>query len=564
MATSIVTNADAMDKVNAQVSIWTGSKWLELANQKTVNTINSNITSISDAVAEAQAGITTASSNADTAMTTANNALSNAQTAIANVQTVSDTANDAITVANNAISQAVSSLSTTVSGKVDTTTYTSKITELANSIASKVSQTDYDSEITQLSTAIDAKVSSDDYNTEVTLLSNQISAKVSQSDYDSEITQLSTDINLKVSKGDVISQINAEADNILIQSSKLYLDADSIVFGGTAFITEAMISSINADTITTGIAVGNAMKLDFTNGTINVNDTFEVDASGNLTATSASLIGALKVNTSGNTTTVDSDGIHNTDSDGNDIYIKDGYFESTMYDEAYNATTTIKVIEGQVTASYNDESISLLVGRTSAPGIQWNDSSVIESSFGRLTVYSESDMNISSSSGNINLEASGGNVQVTGGGFINTAGGSRTRNHRIDNELWVDGNFSVSGTKNAIVETTVGWVNINAYETAEYYFGDLGFANTGSGSKVKITMDSLFLETVNTKVDYHIFVSSYGNGYAWISEQTDTYFVIESNVPDLKVSYEVKAKRLGYENDRLEINTAMENVGAAA
>ncbi|MFT8882665.1 MAG: hypothetical protein ABF975_01465 [Liquorilactobacillus hordei] len=166
---------------------------------------------------------------------------------------------------------------------------------------------------------------------------------------------------------------------------------------------------------------------------------------------------------------------------------------------------------------------------------------------------------IQSNNENINLSAKG-NVVVERGGFIATDGGSHIRNTQIDNELWVNGNFSVSGTKNAVVETSVGWININAYETAEYYFGDLGKVNTGSGSKVKIVMDSLFLETVNTKVDYHVFVSSYGNGYAWVSEQGPDYFVIESNVPNLEISYEVKAKRLGYENTRLEVNTQIEEM----
>ena len=71
-------------------------------------------------------------------------------------------------------------------------------------------------------------------------------------------------------------------------------------------------------------------------------------------------------------------------------------------------------------------------------------------------------------------------------------------------------------------------------------------------------MDNLFLETVNTKVGYHVFLSSYGNGYAWISEQGTDYFIIESSSPNLDVSYEIKAKRIGYEANRLEIDEDFE------
>lgn len=68
---------------------------------------------------------------------------------------------------------------------------------------------------------------------------------------------LSNDINLRVKKGDLVSQINQEAGgNTLIQvangKGKLYLDADSTVFSGKAFIPSAAITNLDADKITTG------------------------------------------------------------------------------------------------------------------------------------------------------------------------------------------------------------------------------------------------------------------------------------------------------------------------
>lgn len=118
--------------------------------------------------------------------------------------------------------------------------------------------------------------------------------------------------------------------------------------------------------------------------------------------------------------------------------------------------------------------------------------------------------------------------------------------------------LSVWGSKNAIVQTTAGWTKINAYETAEYYFGDLGTAVTDDTSTVRIGIEPLFNETVNTDIPYQVFVTSYGEGYAWVTERGSNYFVIKSSVPNLEIGYEIKAKRKGYENVRLEIDKHME------
>ena len=68
----------------------------------------------------------------------------------------------------------------------------------------------------------------------------------------SKISQMADDINLRVQKGDLLSQINIQAGKTLIQSNKLYLDASSVVFSGSAFIPSAAITDLSADKITTG------------------------------------------------------------------------------------------------------------------------------------------------------------------------------------------------------------------------------------------------------------------------------------------------------------------------
>lgn len=113
--------------------------------------------------------------------------------------------------------------------------------------------------------------------------------------------------------------------------------------------------------------------------------------------------------------------------------------------------------------------------------------------------------------------------------------------------------LTVKGTKNRAVDTeNYGTRLLNAYETAECYFGDIGKATTGEECKVKINLDTVFLETVDTSIDYHVFLSKYGRGDIWVSERAETYFIVESENPNLKFSYEIKAKQIDYTENRLE------------
>ena len=87
---------------------------------------------------------------------------------------------------------------------------------------------------------------------QITQLTNVVQSKVSSKDYQTAISQLTDDINAKVAKGDLMSQINIEAGQTLIQSKKLFLDADSVVFSGKAFIPDAAITNLSLDKLTTG------------------------------------------------------------------------------------------------------------------------------------------------------------------------------------------------------------------------------------------------------------------------------------------------------------------------
>ena len=154
------------------------------------------------------------------------------------------------------------------------------------------------------------------------------------------------------------------------------------------------------------------------------------------------------------------------------------------------------------------------------------------------------------------IKGNGRNVIINASGHTSNGlivKGSQSITNRLECQ-----DLTVRGSKNAVVQTTAGWTKINAYETAEYYFGDLGTAVTDDTSTVRIGIEPLFNETVNTEIPYQVFVTSYGEGYAWVAERGSNYFVIKSSVPNLEIGYEIKAKRKGYENVRLEIDEHME------
>lgn len=111
--------------------------------------------------------------------------------------------------------------------------------------------------------------------------------------------------------------------------------------------------------------------------------------------------------------------------------------------------------------------------------------------------------------------------------------------------------LSVSGSKNCLQETkSYGARLINAYETAEYYFGDLGFGEINEYGECLVYIEDIFSECVNTNAAYHVFTQVY-NGSIKTIERYKTYFIVKGD-PGTSFSWELKAKRIGYENNRLD------------
>ena len=116
----------------------------------------------------------------------------------------------------------------------------------------------------------------------------------------------------------------------------------------------------------------------------------------------------------------------------------------------------------------------------------------------------------------------------------------------------IGGSLSVTGEKNRIIDTeNYDTRKQYCYETATPYFGDIGTAQTDDKGKCYIDIDDIFSETVNTGVEYQVFLQKEGQGDLWVEEKTDSYFVVRGT-ENLKFSWEIKAIQRDYKFERLE------------
>lgn len=114
------------------------------------------------------------------------------------------------------------------------------------------------------------------------------------------------------------------------------------------------------------------------------------------------------------------------------------------------------------------------------------------------------------------------------------------------------GNFTVyNGTKNAATVTRDGVRATPAYEMAESWFGDMGESITDSDNQIAVPVDPIFGDIVNTSVQYQVFLQSYSSSHVWVEKRSESSFIVKSDQPNAKFAWELKAKRRGYEDERL-------------
>lgn len=114
---------------------------------------------------------------------------------------------------------------------------------------------------------------------------------------------------------------------------------------------------------------------------------------------------------------------------------------------------------------------------------------------------------------------------------------------QFNEEVKVVGNFSVTGTKSVIAETeNYGDQLFYCYETPTPTLGDFGGGVIGKDGIAIISIDDIFQESTETAIEYYVFLQNEGEGQSWVSEKSDTYFVVKGT-PGLRFAWELKAKQ---------------------
>lgn len=127
----------------------------------------------------------------------------------------------------------------------------------------------------------------------------------------------------------------------------------------------------------------------------------------------------------------------------------------------------------------------------------------------------------------------------------------------VDGDASIKTDLIVSGTKSRVVNTENYKDRLlYCYETPSPMFGDIGEGNIDETGKCYVYIDDVFAETIDTEVQYQVFLQKYGDGSIYVSERTPSYFVV-SGTPNMKFGWELKAIQREYDTMRLEESSVL-------
>ena len=117
---------------------------------------------------------------------------------------------------------------------------------------------------------------------------------------------------------------------------------------------------------------------------------------------------------------------------------------------------------------------------------------------------------------------------------------------------YIFGTFTVNGTKSRCVDTE-GYNTRLLYcdETPTPMFTDVGGGVTDADGECVVMVDPIFAETARTDLAYHVFLQPCGEGTLYVAEKAAGYFVVRGTA-NLAFDWQLKARQLGYESERLE------------
>jgi hypothetical protein len=125
--------------------------------------------------------------------------------------------------------------------------------------------------------------------------------------------------------------------------------------------------------------------------------------------------------------------------------------------------------------------------------------------------------------------------------------------------VYSDGNFAVAAgyTKSGVaVLPDDRAVMLYSMESPENWYEDFGSGKLQNGSAT-IRLDPTYAETVNTTIEYHVFLTPNGDcAGLYVAQKTPTAFEVRElrgGKSSVAFDYRIVAKRLGLENLRLEV-----------
>lgn len=121
----------------------------------------------------------------------------------------------------------------------------------------------------------------------------------------------------------------------------------------------------------------------------------------------------------------------------------------------------------------------------------------------------------------------------------------------VTTNLMVNGNFSVSGSKNRIVRTdNYGSLALSAMESTYCVFSDLGSGIIDESGRCYVFVDPDFVETIDLIHDYQVFITPTSEGkIEWIEKKND-HFIVHGE-SGTTFDWIIYARQKGYTNDRL-------------
>ena len=122
----------------------------------------------------------------------------------------------------------------------------------------------------------------------------------------------------------------------------------------------------------------------------------------------------------------------------------------------------------------------------------------------------------------------------------------------VDGGLYAYGSIGCSGTKYRVVDTDhYGKVGMNAFETAEPYFSDIGSGVIGEDGTCRIDFDPIFVETIEKDKPYQVqFTQTSAKEVKWV-EKYKNYFVVHGEVR-ATFDWMLMCKQKGYADVRMQ------------